>query len=328
MSTPASSDEVPEETPDADPGGSDRSAIADGGRARRSAQPRLRAARDWTRRFVERLTTDRVAGLSAELAFWTLLSLVPAAIMFVSMLGWLDTIVGADIAAKVERSVLSAMQLVFTDQADQLTTSVQSIFDGPNTALFSVAAVLTLWSGSRAFVTLGEALDVIDGTRDVRSWLARRLVGFAMGLITLLVAVLLMAAFVVGPLLGKGADAIGDPDTQRVARSVWDWLRFPLAVAALLAWATALYRYAPTHRTGWRRNVVGTIVAVVLWALFTFGFQLYIAAGGSNVIVSSLGGVLVALLWLYLMSIGVLVGAEVNRMRADRNADTAGVRSR
>lgn len=290
-------------------------------------RPAVRAARRWLRAFVDRLVADRVTGLSAELAFWSLLSLVPAAIMFVSMLGWLDGIVGSNVAAQVEDNIIAAMRLVFTDRADQLTGSVQSLFDGPNTALFSVAALVTLWSGSHAFATLGEALDVINGARDVRPWLARRLLGLLMGLVTLVLAVLLMAVFVVGPLFGRSADVIADPDAARAARSAWDLLRFPVAGVALLGWATALYRYAPTRRTGWRRNLPGAVVAAALWAAFTIGFRVYLGAGGSNVIVNSLGGVLVALLWLYLMSIGLLVGAEVNRLRADRAA-AATLRSR
>jgi membrane protein len=271
----------------------------------------------WLRMFVARLTADRVTGLAAELAFWSLLSLVPAAIMFVSMLGWLDAIVGNDVAAQVEANVLSAMRVVFSDRADQLTDGVQALFDSPNTALFSVAALVTLWSGSHAFATLGEALDVINGARAERPWLTRRLLGVLMGLVTLVLAVVLMAVFVVGPLFGRSADVIGDPGARRVARSFWDVARFPLAGVALLGWATALYRFAPTQRTAWRRNVVGSFVAAGLWAVFTLGFRVYLDLGGSNVIVNSLGGVLVALLWLYLMSIGLLVGAEVNRLRAD-----------
>ena len=101
--------------------------------------------------------------------------------------------------------------------------------------------------------------------------------------------------------------------------TTWGLLRWPVAVAAATALLTTLYHLAPDHRTPWRWDLPGTAFALCAGAVVTIGLRVYLRVGGStNAVIGSLGSVLVVMLWLYLVSIGLLVGAELNAVLARR----------
>lgn len=270
---------------------------------------------------------DRVTGLAAEVAFWALLSLVPVMLVLAALLGSLEAIVGDELATRAEDALVDAMSGVLTDEAEGLVGSVEGLFARPSPGLLSVALVLTLWTASRGFAAVANALDVVYDLEEYRSWLKRRTLGVAMAAGSLVVLALLLAMVFVGPLLGGGQTVADDLGLGDLFVTLWTWARLPVVVIVLLAWATTVYHLAPNHRTPWRWDVPGALLAAVLGGLFTFGFRLYVETQGDNVVVSGLGGVLIAVLWLYLMALGLLLGGELNAVlgrRAGRDVGAGG----
>ena len=95
---------------------------------------------------------------------------------------------------------------------------------------------------------------------------------------------------------------------------------------AVVAWTAAVYRFAPRRRSSFRRELPGAVVATVWWLVSSTGFSLYLglAATGMNTVFGVLGGVLSLLFWLYLLAMGLLVGAVVNSLIARRRASDPG----
>ncbi|HVH40844.1 MAG TPA: YihY/virulence factor BrkB family protein [Labilithrix sp.] len=91
-------------------------------------------------------------------------------------------------------------------------------------------------------------------------------------------------------------------------------LTFALSIAGALGGLCAFYRFAVTHARRVRRRVLpGAVVAVVLWIVVSWGFSLYLRTLASyTVYYGSLAAVAVLLVWLWLMSLAILVGAELN----------------
>jgi membrane protein len=94
----------------------------------------------------------------------------------------------------------------------------------------------------------------------------------------------------------------------------WRFLRWPVALALLIAWATTLYHVAPNRaRTLWREDVPGAALTAVLWLASSLGLHLYLqVAADGNPVFGILGGGLILLIWLYLLSLSLLVGGEFN----------------
>ena len=204
---------------------------------------------EFLQRARRKLVADRVSGLAAEVAFWAVLSVVPAVLVLTSLVGLVGSAFGEDVSQRVEQQLVEVVDGTSPAGPDGLARSVTDLFDEPRPGVFSVALVVTLWAASRAAASLVGALDVINGSGRQRSWVNRRLWGLGVAL-------------------------------------------------------------------GWRHHVVGAAVAVGLAAVFTAGFRIYLGVQAGNVILFGLGGVLVALLWLYLLGLGVLVGAVVNVLRS------------
>ena len=257
----------------------------------------------FVRRLVDKAVADRITGLSAEVAFWSLLSVVPAALVFAALVGLAQSVLGTDVATRAEDRVVSVLDEALGPGGDGLVRSVEDLFAQANPGLLSVALLLALWTGSRVVAAMTNALDVIGGVRRRRTWLLRRLWGVALGVGSLLVLTAVLVVLVVLPL---GGSTVGG-----VIAAVF-------VVVAVVLWLATLFSVASSHRRRFREQVWGAALAAVLVVLFTIGFRVYLAVQADNVVVFGLGGVLVALLWLYLMGLALLMGAEVNEVRAQQ----------
>ena len=98
-----------------------------------------------------------------------------------------------------------------------------------------------------------------------------------------------------------------------------DWVRIPFALAVLMGWAATMYHVAPRHDSPWRWDLPGAALATTFWVLATLGFQVYLSfASGSNAFLGVFGGGLVVMLYIYVLALGLLAGAELNQVLAMR----------
>lgn len=258
---------------------------------------------------------DRVSGLAAEIAFFALLSMFPALLAMAAALGSLEAIAGANVADRAEEEVVDFLNEVLTEEASGTIDAVEGLFEGTEPGVVTIGVVFAVWGASRAFAALIAALDVVYDLEEGRGYVARRALGLALALGTVLITAVMLAMLVVGPLLGRGEDVADAIGLGAAFATFWDWVRWPLAAAAMIAWAATVFHVAPNHHTPWRADLPGAAFAAGSWALISVGLRVYLdAAAGTNQVLGTLGGTLIVLLWLYLLSVGLLVGAELNAL--------------
>ncbi|GAC1327671.1 MAG: hypothetical protein NVSMB13_14160 [Mycobacteriales bacterium] len=267
---------------------------------------------------------DRVLGLAAETAFFGVLSLFPGLLMIAAALGSLDTLLGANLAASVEAQVLDFLHLVLTDQASGAVTTIQQLFERQQGGVLTFAFLLALITLSGAFAALVSSLNVVYGVPESRSWWFRRYLGIVLAAGTVLLGAVVLAIVVVGPLFGRGhriARAIGLGDHDVIP--YWGWLRWPVLLIVLVAWATTLCHVAPSRRTAWRRDLPGGALAAILWLIASYGFNVYLRlVVRGNPVFGALGGGLIVMSWLYLLSLSMVLGGEVNALLLRRRRAT------
>ncbi|MYH92258.1 MAG: YihY/virulence factor BrkB family protein [Acidimicrobiaceae bacterium] len=274
-------------------------------------------------RFVEDLRREwsraRVGGLSAEIAFFGLLGLFPAVLVFAAALGSLDVVIGAGAAADTEKWLLDRVVETFGSD-NTLRATVEELFDRSNAGLITAGVVLTVYASSRGFTAVVGALDVTYGHEHRRNWVSTRIMGFVLTLFTVLVSALVAVMVVVGPLFGGGEEIADRLGAGSAFTTAWDWFRWPVVFVVVVCWAASLYHFAPRRRTPWRTDLPGAVVSTVWWLAVSLGFRIYLdaASSGVNAVFGLLGGALILLVWLYLLAMGLLVGAEINSVLNDR----------
>ncbi len=256
---------------------------------------------------------DRLPGLAAEVAFYLLLSLPPLLLVGLGAVGYIGDLFGPGVVETIRQEIIDAASAVLTPSTidDIVRPAVDNLLAQGRADILSIGAILALWSSSRALKVIVEAVTIAYDLEDHRSWWQHRLLG--LGLTT--AGVLLLA--VLFPLLVVGPDA-GATLTERFGlagafETVWQVLYFPFVLAfglTLLAW---LYHIVPPHRTAWRRDVPGAVLAFVIWMAGSFGLRVYATQFiASDSAYSYFGTPLVVLLWIYMTAVALLVGAELN----------------
>ena len=249
---------------------------------------------------------------AAALVYYALMSLFPALLASVSLLGLFGQ----------QGLVTEASDYVLERGADDATAealrgALQEVVQAESstlglTLLLSVALALNGASG--AFAAAGRALNVINAVDDSRGFVRRKLVDLAITIAVLvLFLVVIVAVFVGGGIVEDIAGAIGLGDTGAL---VWRIVRWPLALAAAMLAYGLIYAYAPAGRPGAKRFrwiSPGAAFGVVLWLLASAGFALYIQNFSNyGAVYGAAGALIVLLLWLYLSANAFLLGAQLD----------------
>lgn len=274
--------------------------------------------------FHRRWQDNRLSGLSAEVAFYAILSLFPAAIVFVSALGFLDAMISVNSTTSIQEWANIWVAEVFgTDNSLQET--VKGLFTSPRSGLITFSMLLGTYTSSRCFRVLVRALDMVYTPDNRRGWLPAQLVGFILTLVTLATAAILAAMISAGPLLGRGVGLAERVGIGSTVIAVWSWLRWPAAFISIVAWVASVYCFVPKRDClksngwghTWRQGLASAMLTVLWWACATLLFSVYIAfaSAGANVVLGVLGGALSLLLWLYLLAMGFLVGATLDSVK-------------
>jgi membrane protein len=268
---------------------------------------------DAVRRFRAAAADDRVTGVAAEVAFFGFLGIFPGLLALAAALGFLEVLVGADVADRAQRVVVDFLSGFLGERATATVDSVEALFEETDVALLSFASVGALWSVWRAARATVRALGVVYDVQETRSAARVAAVALVVAVSTLVLAAVMLVMFIVGPLLGGGRAVAATVGLGDVFAALWTWARLPLGFVVLVGWAAMLFRLTPDRTSTLRDELPGAVATGLLWLLFSAGFQVYLrVAGGANHVLGVIGGVMTVLVWLYLLSLALLVGAEMN----------------
>ena len=155
--------------------------------------------------------------------------------------------------------------------------------------------------------TLNAAYDV----KESRRWWKRRLLAIVLTVAFSLFIVATLTLLVFGPKLGAViAEWFG---LGRLFTVAWNVISVPIVILCALIGVGLVYQLAPNLRQRWRWFTPGAVLAVVLWLGMSFGLRLYVQHFANySATYGSIGGVILLMLWLYLTSVVLLLGAEVN----------------
>ncbi|MCF2528785.1 YihY/virulence factor BrkB family protein [Yinghuangia soli] len=261
--------------------------------------------------FQEDELTDRAAALT----YYGVLSLFPALLVLVSLLGLAGAAATREILDNIGELAPGAARDVLTNAVRDLQSST-----GTGSVLAVVGLVLAVWSASgyvAAFIRASNVVYDIPEGRPVWKLTPLRL-AMTLVLMVLACASALIVVFT-GALARQAGAALGVGDA---AVRVWDIAKWPVLVALVILMIALLYWAAPNAKSrGFRWITPGSFLALVIWLVASAGFAFYVATFATyNKTYGTFAGVVVFLVWLWVTNIAVLLGlefdAELSRQRA------------
>jgi membrane protein len=197
------------------------------------------------------------------------------------------------------------------DQLQSLEPMIEQAHKRAGGELLFFGVALALWSISALAGTLTEAFNAAYEVSETRRWWKMSALSLAFGPMLALVVIVAILLMLIGPdLIERIAALVG---LEELFVSLWEWLRFPLALSLLAVVLSLIYRFGPNARQRFRSVIPGAVLAVVLWAITSVGFSFYLATFANyGVTYGSLGAAVGLLFYLYLCASVVLFGAELN----------------
>ncbi|MFL5923725.1 MAG: YihY/virulence factor BrkB family protein [Gaiellaceae bacterium] len=260
------------------------------------------------KRAVKQANEDHITNLAAALAYYAFLA-IPATLLIAA--GLFGLLAGPDAVT----TVIDKLHGIIPSQASNLLEdSLRRLTEtqGTSITLIAVGGVLALWSLSGAMQNVMWALNLAYDREETRGFLRRRIVAAAMAVFALTGSALGLGLLVLGPHLSGW---IGEATGQKTAVEIAWWVaQWPILIGALLLAFGVIYYLGPNiEHPKWHFLSLGAVFALVVWLLASGAFAFYASRFGSyNKAWGSLSAVVVMLTWLWISSVALLLGAELN----------------
>jgi membrane protein len=273
------------------------------------ARPNLLAT---VKRTFTEFSEDNMTDWAAALTYYGLLSLFPALIALVSIIGLV-----ADPATITKQVTQIVTQLGPASAAQTFAGPIKSITANKSAAgiLLIVSLAASLWSASGYVGAFMRASNIIYETPEGRPiWKLRPLQILVTLVMIILLAVIALALVLSGPLVKIVADPIGVGAT---AQDVWNYGKWPVLILLVITMFSVLYYAAPNVKLrGFKWVTPGVVLALVVWLIASVAFAFYVANFGSyDKTYGTLGGFVVFLMWMWITNVSLLLGMELNAER-------------
>ena len=263
--------------------------------------------KDVGKRAIREFKEDDLTLLAAALTYYAVLSLFPALLVLVSILGLLGTSTTQPLIDNLAGLTPGAARDVVTNAIGNLQNA-----SGTAGAAFIAGLLGALWSASGYVGGFIKASNIIYEVEEGRPFWKLRPLQIAVTVLLVLVAAAISVSIVLtGPLAKAVGDVIGLGSTAVTVWSIAKWPVIALVVSQVIAF---LYWVAPNVRQpGYRWVTPGGLLAVLLWVVASAAFAFYVSNFSSyNKTYGSLAAVIIFLVWLWITNVVILLGAELN----------------
>lgn len=244
------------------------------------------------------------------MAYNAMLGLFPGILAMLTAIGLVKSLENT-----FNRLAMSLSEIAPGAVNDLIQNFAEEVSDGENKGLFSVSFVIALWASSGAISAAMRALDEIHQIPPEQRrpfWKARLLsIGLTIGTILLLMTASYLV-FISDGVIQLLAQQSGETIRQWVL-TIWRLLTWPLALGIVSSAFAFVYRFGPSRWTRGKPLMPGAALAALSWALLSASFRMYVAQFGNyNKVYGAIGTVIILLLWLFLTSLVMLIGDQLN----------------
>ncbi|MFF1882606.1 YihY/virulence factor BrkB family protein [Pseudarthrobacter sp. NPDC058196] len=277
--------------------------------ARKPGSPRDLEKPSWkyiVRKTLREFSKDQCPDLAAALTYYSVLSIFPALLALVSLLGIFGD------PQKTTSALLDIVQGFAPGQTvETIRPVVQDLASSSAAGFTLILGLLTaLWSASGYVGAFGRAMNRVYEIDEGRPFVKLRGTMLGVTVVNLLIVVVIAAMLV---LSGPVAESVGNlVGLGGAFLTVWDIAKWPVMLALIVVAIAILYYATPNvKQPKFRWMSMGSAIALVVFLLASLAFGFYVAYSNSyNKTYGAIGGVIVALLWLWILNMSLLFGAE------------------
>ncbi len=264
----------------------------------------VRARANLLHRVWNQVQADDCVDLAAQISFYFVLSLFPFFIVMAAIVGWLPS-------TTLWKSFATWMVTYLPIESRSFVFSIILNLSGGSKGILSLGLATTIWSASSGFVSLMESLSIAHGRRDSRSFWCKHAIAVCF---TFLAAVFALACFGLMTLGRWGSGMIPSfSNGWNLPATFLEMGRWAVTVVLMCAGVDLVNYFLPDCRRSWHWITPGTLFAVVTLVFATVGLNQYVLHFSSYPkVYGALGGFIVLMLWIYIASLILLVGAEID----------------
>lgn len=256
-----------------------------------------------------RYIDDEITAMSSQLAYNLLLSFFPFLILLITLVGYSS--IKSDNLLNILNNMLP------NDVSIMVKTTLIEIVSKKRGGLLSFSMITTLWTASNGFNAVIRGLNKAYDEKEQRSFIRVELTSIlcTLGLAVIIITALSLLVF--GDLGGKLI--VKNFGYSHFVKYLIDFFRFLIGLIVMLVVFNAVYKYTPSKRLTWRETFPGAVFTTLGWTFISIIFSYYVNNFGNySKIYGSIGAIIALMSWLYLSSVIILIGGEINATIAYR----------
>ncbi|WP_270164706.1 YihY/virulence factor BrkB family protein [Paenibacillus sp. SYP-B4298] len=252
---------------------------------------------------IHRFNDDEVPALGAQLTYYLILSFFPFLIFVISIIGYVS------LSAE---DLMNDFFTVIPDDAEKIVRSIiLEVTSSSSGTLLSFGMLATLWAASNGINAVIKGLNKAYDEEENRPFWVVRGIAVLSTLVLAFVILIAMLMLIFGKSIGEYLFVVAAFPTD--FEQVWGFVKYAIPLTVMLVVFMLLYKFAPNRKLGFKEVLPGAIFTTLGWIATSLLFSFYVNQFGSYTkIYGSLGGVIVLLIWLYISSIIILMGGEIN----------------
>jgi len=253
--------------------------------------------------FKNEFTENDITALGSQVAYSLIFSIFPFLIFLVTLLAFIHVDVNL---------LLGRLDEILPTQAYNIVSkTLTEVFTDRNTGLLSISIVGSIWSASGGVKAIMKSINNAYEVKETRNFLKLALESI-IGVFILAVTILVLLGMIVfGDVIVNFL--YNTFHIPHILLNVIIILKPVITLCVVILGFSVIYTYFPNKKVKWKETFIGSVVTTILLLIISIGFSFYVNnfSNYSNVY-GSIGGVVVLLTWLFLTSISIIVGGEVN----------------
>lgn len=260
--------------------------------------------------FIKKIGDDDIFALGAQLAYYMVLSFIPFLMFLMTLVGFSH--LNSD-------AVLNLLSNVMPTEAFNLIQStVIEIVDREQTGLLWISIALAIWVSSSGFKAVIKGLNKAYGVKETRSYIKLKLISMIYTILLALIVIATLFLFVFGDVIGNFFMKV--LEHPEFIYYIWNMLRYVVVILIMILFFMFLYNATPCVRLGWLEVIPGAVITTLGWISISYIFAYYVNNFSNySRLYGSLGAVFMFMTWMFITSMILILGGEINAVLAEKN---------